>query len=145
MNHYNSKGSPTFHSYKPIAIARAIMRAFHQIVLTQVCSSFILILYISNLKWAFSKWYQVKITFAKNLNRHQQFYQVFSHFILLMYRIKIKEKRTWVKTIRWNALMIALAIAIGLQEWKGGLPLLLQWFILNWLEFSLFILFFKYY
>ena len=31
--------------------------------------------------------------------------------------------------------------------WKrmGGLPLLLQWFILNWLEFSLFILFFKYY
>ena len=31
--------------------------------------------------------------------------------------------------------------------WKqmGGLSLLLQWFILNWLEFSLCILFFKYY
>ena len=41
--------------------------------------------------------------------------------------------------------MIALAVAIGLQEGMGGLSLLLQWFILNWLEFSFFILFFKYY
>ena len=83
MNHCNNKGSHPIHSCKPIATARAIMKAFHQIVLTQVCSSYILILYISNLKWVFSKWYQVKITFAQNLNRHQQFYQVFSHSIWL--------------------------------------------------------------
>ena len=30
--------------------------------------------------------------------------------------IKIKEEHTWVKTIWWNAFMIALAVAIGLQE-----------------------------
>ena len=33
--------------------------------------------------------------------------------------------------------MIPLAIAIGLQERMGGLLLLLQWFILDGLEFSL--------